>query len=83
MLPKSGTIDPKLVAGGRGNRLQVVRVGADDEVAAAQGSHDYACVDDVGGGGLGGQGAGRARPTVIEGLDVAASQQPGKLDMPG
>ncbi len=40
-------VDFKPAAGGGGDRLQVDRVGADNEVAATQRTLNYACVDYV------------------------------------
>jgi hypothetical protein len=44
-------VDLEAESGGGSDGLQVVGVGADDEVAAAQGSLDDAGIDDVGRGG--------------------------------
>jgi acyl carrier protein len=46
----SGVVDFEVAAEGGGDGVEVAGVGADDQVAAAQGSLDDACVDDVGGG---------------------------------
>ena len=47
---RSGVVDFEALADGGGDGLEVAGVGADDQVAAAQGALDDAGVDDVGGG---------------------------------
>ena len=70
-------VDFEASADGGGDGLEVAGVGANDQVAAAQGSFDDACVDDVGGGRVGGERAGGAGPGVVQGFGVAAGQEPG------
>ena len=69
-------VDFDVVADGGGDGLEVGGVGADDQVVAAQGAFDDAGVDDVGDGPAGGERAGGAGPGVVQGLDVAAGQEP-------
>jgi hypothetical protein len=69
---RSGVVDFEAAADGGGNGLEVAGVGANDQVAAAQGSLDDACVDSVGGGRAGGERAGGAGPGVVQDLGVAA-----------
>ncbi len=73
-------VDAEPVAGGGGDGLQVAGAGADGEVAAAQGSLDHAGTGDIGGAGACRQGAGLP---VVDDIDVAAGQQPGKLGLAG
>jgi hypothetical protein len=47
---RSGVVDFEVAVDGTGDGVEVAGVGADDQVAAAQGSLDDARVDDVGGG---------------------------------
>jgi hypothetical protein len=61
----SGVVDFEALADGGGDGLEVAGVGADDQVAAAQGSLDDARVDYVGGGRAGGERAGGAGPGVV------------------
>jgi hypothetical protein len=51
LLGLSGVVDLEPLSGGGGDRQQIVGVGADNEVAPAQGSLDDAGIDDVGGAG--------------------------------
>jgi hypothetical protein len=75
---RSGPVDLETAADGGGDGLQVVLVRADHQVVTAYGSLDHARVDDVGGGGAGGERADGAGLAVIEGLHVASGQQPGQ-----
>jgi hypothetical protein len=79
----SGVIGLQPGASGGSYGPQVVHVGGDHEVAAAQRALDDAGVDDVGGPGAGGQGACLTRLRVVERLDVAAVEQPGQQNLVG
>jgi hypothetical protein len=72
-------INVDVAADSRGNGGQVAFVGADDEVAAPEGTFDNAGVDDVGGPGSPGESSGGLGPGVIESFDLASGQQPGEL----
>ena len=65
------------VRGGR-ERLEVLRVGADDKVSATQSPLGHAGVDDIGRSGLRGKRAGCSGQFIIEHLDVAPPQEPGQ-----
>jgi hypothetical protein len=72
-------VDVDAAADGGGDGRQIAFVGADDEVAAAQGAFDDAGVDDVGGAGAAGQGSGGPGPGVVESFGSASGQEPGEL----
>ena len=67
-----GPVDLEAAVNGGGDGLQVVWVRADHEVVAAYGSLHHARVDNVGGGGAGGERADSAGLAIIEGLHMAA-----------
>jgi hypothetical protein len=72
-------LDPDADRGG--DRPQVVFVGADHQVAAAERSFHDRCVDYIGCPSPGGEGAGRPGLAVVEPLDVTSGQQPRQQDL--
>jgi len=76
-------IDINVTADGCGKDAQVALVGADDEVAAPEGTFDDAGIDDVGGPGPPGKSSCGLGPGVIESFDFASGQQPGELRLAG
>jgi hypothetical protein len=80
---RSGLIDLEPFIDSSCDQLQVTGVRAYDQIAAAHGSLDYACINDVGNARPRRQGTDRAGLPVIESLDITAGQQPGKLNLPG
>ena len=65
-------VDVDVAADGCGDGREIAFVGADDEVAAPQGTFDDAGVDDVGGAGAAGQGSGGPGPGVVESFGFAS-----------
>jgi len=83
ILPVLWVVDVYPAADGCGDGYEIAFVGADDEVAAAQGAFDDACVDDVGDAGAAGQSSAGPGPGVIEGFGLASGQEPGELRLAG
>lgn len=78
----SGTLDFEPATDCGGDPFEVVRVGTDDKIAAAQRSFNDAGVDDVRGARPGRQRPDRPRLAIVEGLDVAADEQSGQQRLP-
>src|SRR5215471_5940035 len=76
-------IDVEAAADGRRDGGQVAFVGTDNQVLAAEGTFDDAGIDDVGDAGPSGEGSGGFGPGLVEGFDLAPSEQPRDLDLAG
>lgn len=81
MVPSSGPLKLEVTTNCINQAFEIVWVRRNDEIVAAQRPFGDTRVDDIRCAGRGGQSADRTRSVIIEDLDVAATEELGKLGL--
>ena len=79
--PISGPLHFEVTIDGRRECLQILRIGADHDVAPPKGSFDEAGIDDIGRSRLACEGSNPPREVVVQCLDVTPAEEAGELGL--